>query len=236
MSVAIMQPYFFPYLGYFQLIQAVDDFVFYDDVMFIKKGWINRNQILMQNQAFLFTIPLVKQSQNKTIRETSVSYGIDFPGKFLTQITAAYKKAPHYSEVFKLIEDVLKDQPESMADLAIRSIELTCNYLGLEKRFHQSSDLGISNPDWEKADRLIAITKSLGSDHYINAKNGEMLYNKAYFLEQSCRLNFLNPTLPNYPQGLKKGVDFIPGLSIIDLMMWNNSTELKNMLLEYHLF
>ncbi|MFM1836501.1 MAG: hypothetical protein RJA04_1189, partial [Bacteroidota bacterium] len=78
MSVAIMQPYFFPYLGYFQLVQAVDDFVFYDDVMFIKKGWINRNRILLQGREFLFTIPLEKQSQNKTIRESRVAWETDF--------------------------------------------------------------------------------------------------------------------------------------------------------------
>lgn len=235
MSVAIMQPYFFPYLGYFQLVQAVDDFVFYDDVMFIKKGWINRNQILMQNTPFLFTIPLLKQSQNKTIRETSVSYGIDFPSKFLTQLSSAYKKAPYYSEVFHLIESVLQDQPASMADLAIRSVEMTWRYLGLEKRFHYSSKIGLANPEWDKADRLIAITKSLGSEHYINAKNGELLYDKSYFQNQSCQLNFLQPILPSYTQGLKKENDFIPGLSIIDILMWNDPISVKNMLLNFQI-
>ena len=236
MSVAIMQPYFFPYLGFFQLVQAVDDFVFYDDVMFIKKGWINRNQILMQNNPFLFTIPLIKQSQNKTIRETSVAYGIDFPAKFLTQISAAYKKAPYFSAVLQLIEEVLQDQPESMAELAIRSVEKTWTYLGLEKRFHYSSNMGLSNPEWGRADRLIAITQSLGSKHYINAKNGDTLYDKSYFQSQSCQLNFLQPSLPPYQQGLKNGLDFIPGLSIIDVLMWNDKSEVQKMLLEFDLF
>ena len=95
MAVAIMQPYFFPYLGYFQLVQSVDHFVFYDDVMFIKKGWINRNRILIQGDEFLFTIPLEKQSQNKTIRESTVSWGKEFPNKFMNQLDSAYKKAPN---------------------------------------------------------------------------------------------------------------------------------------------
>jgi len=235
MSVAIMQPYFFPYLGYFQLVQAVEDFVFYDDVMFIKKGWINRNQILMQNKPFLFTIPLVKQSQNKSIRETSVSYGLDFPSKFLTQISSAYKKAPNFLEVYQLIENVLKDHPESMADLAIRSVEMTWNYLGLEKRFHYSSTMGLVNSNWDKADRLIAITKSMGSNHYINAKNGESLYDKSYFKNQFCQLNFLQPVLPIYDQGYKKQLDFISGLSIIDVLMWNDKPSIKMMLLKFEL-
>ena len=235
MSVAIMQPYFFPYLGYFQLVQAVDHFVFYDDVMFIKKGWINRNQILMQNQAFLFTIPLVKQSQNKTIRETKVAYGADFPAKFLTQISAAYKKAPHFSEVMNLIQEVVKDYPESMADVAIRSIEMTWNYLGLEKSFYQSSDLGLADTDWDKADRLIAITKSLGCDHYINAKNGQILYDKSYFAQHACRLNFLQPNLPAYPQGYKKEMEFVPGLSMVDVLMWNEKSDITEMLQKYDL-
>lgn len=232
MSVAIMQPYFFPYLGYFQLVQSVDDFVFYDDVMFIKKGWINRNQILMQQHAFLFTIPLEKQSQNKSIRESSIAWGPEFPNKWLQQVQSAYKKAPHFLAVMELIESVLQKKPTSIADLAANSVMETWQYLNLEKRFHFSSELGVSK-DLDRAERLMAITEKLGSKEYINAKNGQELYQKEYFSEQGFQLNFLNQSLVPYSQGSKQ--DFIPGLSMIDVLMWNSKEDIVSMLSTYSL-
>lgn len=232
MSVAIMQPYFFPYLGYFQLVQSVDDFVFYDDVMFIKKGWINRNQILMQQNAFLFTIPLEKQSQNKSIRESNIAWGADFPNKWLQQLQSAYKKAPQFKPVMDLIESVLQNKPVSIADLAASSVMATWQYLNLEKRFYFSSELGVSK-ELDRAERLMAITSHLGSREYINAKNGQELYQKEYFAKQGIQLNFLNQSLPTYNQGNKQ--DFIPGLSMIDVLMWNTKEEIMTMLSAYSL-
>lgn len=230
MSVAIMQPYFFPYLGYFQLVQAVDDFVFYDDVMFIKKGWINRNQILLQNKPFLFTIPLEKQSQNKSIRESTIAWGPEFPNKWIQQLQSAYKKAPQFVPVMNLIESVLQDKPSSIAELAASSVMKTWQYLGLEKRFHFSSNLGISK-DLDRAERLMAITNSLGSKEYINAKNGQELYQKEYFAAQGFQLAFLNQSLPSYLQGSKN--EFIPGLSMVDVLMWNSKRDIIAMLSTY---
>ena len=217
-----MQPYFFPYLGYFQLVQAVDHFVFYDDVMFIKKGWINRNRILMQGNEFLFTIPLEKQSQNKTIRESKVSWGKEFPNKFMNQLDSAYKKAPNYTVVRDLVDQVLQRKFESLADLASESVQATWAYLGLEKKFYQSSVLSVSN-DHGRAERLIEITKSLGESSYINAVNGQELYEKGFFKEKGIDLYFLKPNLNPYPQGNTK--EFVNGLSMIDVLMWNNKEE-----------
>ena len=217
-----MQPYFFPYLGYFQLVQAVDHFVFYDDVMFIKKGWINRNRILMQGNEFLFTIPLEKQSQNKTIRESTVSWGKEFPNKFMNQLDSAYKKAPNYAEVRGLVEQVLNRKFESLADLASESVQATWAYLGLEKKFYQSSQLSVSE-DLGRAERLIEITKSLGESSYINAVNGQELYEKGFFKENGIDLHFLKPNLNPYLQGNTK--EFVNGLSMIDVLMWNNQEE-----------
>jgi hypothetical protein len=232
MAVAIMQPYFFPYLGYFQLVQAVDDFVFYDDVMFIKKGWINRNRILMQGSDFLFTIPLEKQSQNKSIRESNVAWGTDFPAKFLVQLESAYKKAPQYDSVMTLIRDLLDTQPENLAELAANSIQSVWQYLGQEKRFHFSSQL-LDNQMEGRADRLIHLTKGLGDSRYINALNGQSLYEKTYFAEQGVELLFINPFLSPYAQG--KAKEFIPGLSMIDVLMWNTKEEVNQMLTNYSL-
>jgi hypothetical protein len=222
MAVAIMQPYFFPYLGYFQLVQAVDHFVFYDDVMFIKKGWINRNRILLQGNEFLFTIPLEKQSQNKTIRESTVSWGKEFPDKFMNQLDSAYKKAPNYLQVKELVEQVLHRKFENLADLASESIQATWAYLGLEKKFYHSSELGVS-ADLGRAERLIEITKFLGQSSYINAFNGQELYEKGFFKSNGIELHFLKPNLIPYFQGNSKS--FINGLSMIDVLMWNKKDE-----------
>ncbi len=232
MSVAIMQPYFFPYLGYFQMVQAVDDFVFYDDVMFIKKGWINRNRILMQGNEFLFTIPLEKQSQNKTIRESNVAWGPEFPGKFIVQLESAYKKAPQFDQVMPLIRELLGQQPESMAELAGKSIELVWQYLGLKKRFHYSSQLKDNQADG-RAERLIHLTKNLGATQYVNALNGQSLYEKGFFAAQGIDLTFIKPALTPYPQG--KLAEFIPGLSMIDVLMWNEPIQIIQFLTEYTL-
>jgi hypothetical protein len=232
MAVAIMQPYFFPYLGYFQLVQAVDDFVFYDDVMFIKKGWINRNRILMQGNEFLFTIPLEKQSQNKSIRDSQVAWGPEFPGKLLSQLESAYKKSPHYEKVMPLIRQLLSQQTGSMAELAGKSIELVWQYLGQEKRFHYSSQMIDSQVDG-RAERLIHVTKILGSTQYINALNGQSLYEKDFFAAHGVELQFIKPTLSAYMQG--KSLDFISGLSIIDVLMWNEPSVILKMLNNYTL-
>lgn len=230
MAVAIMQPYFFPYLGYFQMVQAVDDFVFYDDVMFIKKGWINRNRILMQGNDFLFTVPLEKQSQNKSIRESQVAWGPEFPGKFLSQLESAYKKSPHYEKVMPLIRQLLFQQTTSMADLAGKSIELVWQYLGQKKRFHYSSQMPDNQADG-RAERLIHLTKSLGATQYINALNGQTLYDKDFFAAHGVELQFIKPTLEPYTQG--KSSDFIAGLSIIDVLMWNEPSVILTMLNNY---
>jgi hypothetical protein len=232
MAVAIMQPYFFPYLGYFQLVQAVEHFVLYDDVMFIKKGWINRNRIWMQGQDFMFTIPLEKQSQNKTIRESTVAWNADFPSKFLVQLRSAYKKAPHVDAVMNLIEGVLAEKPISLADLAGNSIQASWNYLGLTKKFYFSSELSVSS-ELGRAERLMEITKSFGESVYINAANGQALYDKPSFALQGVDLQFIQVDLPAYPQG--NSPDFLAGLSMIDVLMWNDIPQIREMLTHYKL-
>ncbi|MEY4611921.1 MAG: hypothetical protein RL246_2240 [Bacteroidota bacterium] len=232
MSVAIMQPYFFPYLGYFQLVQAADHFVFYDDVMFIKKGWINRNRILMQGNEFLFSIPLEKQSQHKSIRHSTVAYGTEFPNKWLQQIESAYKKAPNFQEVFELILQVIQEKPASVADLAAKSVMETWTYLGLEKKFYLSSEL-TTKPDADRALRLIHLTQELGESHYINAVNGQSLYDKSFFAEHGVQLDFLSPKLQPYAQGNQ--AEFTAGLSMIDVLMWNSKEAVVHQLKNFDL-
>lgn len=228
-----MQPYFFPYIGYFQMIKAVDSFVFYDDVNFIKQGWINRNKILINNREFLFTIPLQKPNSFIWIKDTLVNqkfYG-SWKSKFLRSIEQNYKRAPNYKVVHELIKMVLDGECDSISQLAIESVKVTSNYLGLETNFLISSER-YQNEDMERQDRLFDICKNEGSTQYINALGGQELYTKASFQEKGIVLNFIKPLPVTYKQF---NDEFVPWLSIIDILMFNSIKEVNEMLDKYEL-
>lgn len=231
MNIAVMQPYLFPYIGYFQLIQAADRFIFYDDVDFITRGWINRNNILINGKANLFTVPLRKASQNKLINEIEVAMDDRQRKKFLKKIYHAYTNAPEFDAVYPLIERTFTSDHETIADLAIRSVEETAGYLGQSTEFYRSSER-FDNRDLDAADRLIDITRKEGGDTYINPEGGRDLYDKPYFEKHGVELRFLKPACPPYQQF---DHDFVPWLSIIDILMFNEPDAIAEMLTAYEL-
>lgn len=230
-SIAIMQPYVFPYIGYFQLIKATDLFVFYDDVNFIKKGWINRNRILVNGQDHLITVPCEAVSQNKLINEIYVGKSAKEYAKILTTIDAAYKKAPYYSDVMPMIELTVNAGHELISELAIASVVNVCNYLGLQKHFKNSS-VAYDNRHLKKADRLIDITKTENFTNYINPIGGAEIYTKEYYTDQGVSLQFLKPGAITYNQFKP---EFVPWLSVIDVLMFNSKDEVMQMLDNYEL-
>jgi WbqC-like protein len=221
-TVAIMQPYLFPYVGYFCLAEASDIFVFYDDVNYIPRGWINRNQILLNGVPYKFSVPLSNGSQNELIRDVHTHAFADFRNKFLKQLQHAYSKAAHYKRGCDYVDAVLRPDIGSIADVAIRSVEEFYNLVGKSKVFIRSSESFQGTRGMERADRLIAITKALQSTNYVNAIGGTSLYEKPYFADRGINLSFLKADLQKYPQVGSK--EFVPGLSIIDLVM-NSSVE-----------
>ena len=232
MKIAIMQPYIFPYIGYFQLIHAVDKFIFYDDVNFIKGGWINRNRILMQSQGHLITIPLKGAGSNRLICEIEVDWvGKDLP-KFKQNIEHAYKKAPFFNDIMALINEVFTSDKKSIGALASYSIEVIASYLNISKEFKSSSDQFYNNRGCERADRLIDICKRENADEYINTIGGQTLYAKEYFFKCGVNLNFLQPNIAPYKQFNN---EFIAGLSIIDVLMFNKRERVKELLTGYEL-
>lgn len=231
-KVAIMQPYVFPYLGYFQLIHSTDIFVFYDDVNFIKKGWINRNQLLLNGEAYKFTIPLIGASQNKLIHEIDVFWESKFSDKLFQQISQAYKSAPHVEAVLELVKSIFEQQPSSISELAILSVKKVCDFVGLKRDFYRSSELAIAK-DAGRAERLIEITKHFESSEYVNAVNGQELYTKDFFKKSAVNLHFLSPILSAYPQGASQ--NFIPFLSIIDVLMWNKKEDVLSLISQYEI-
>lgn len=232
MKIAIMQPYLFPYLGYFQLIQVVDTFVFYDDVNFINRGWINRNQILVDKNAVKFTVPLKKASQNKLINEIETAIDEKWLTQFYKTIEQNYKSAPYFDETFQIIENILEGGQTKIAKLAMESILQISRYLQLKTRFEISSIDYSNSIGLGKAERLISICKENGSCWYINPLGGKELYKKDNFKMEGITLSFIENELVPYNQF---GNPFIKGLSIIDVLMFNNKDRISDMLNVYKL-
>jgi len=232
MKLAIMQPYLFPYIGYFQLIQAVDKFLLYDDVNYINKGWINRNQILVNGQAHMFTIPLKEASQNKKINEIEVSDEKVWREKFLKTLAMAYKKAPMYSQVYPLIESILSFDRNNLSAFIHNSIISLCNYMSIATAIMPTSTV-YANQGLKGQDRIVDICALEHADMYINPTTGRSLYQKADFTLKGIHLKFISTRNVTYSQ--YSGTTFIPYLSIIDVLMFNNDEDLKKLLREYDL-
>ncbi len=159
-----MQPYLFPYIGYFQMIHSVDAFVFYDDVNYINRGWVNRNRILINGDANYFTVPLLNASQNKLINEIEINYTAKEYKNLTKTIEMAYKKAPYFSVVYPLVSEIIVGQYKSLAEIAIHSIKECSQYLGLQSKFYVSSQDFSNTRGMEKAERLQSICKKTRSN------------------------------------------------------------------------
>jgi hypothetical protein len=232
MKVAVMQPYIFPYLGYFQLVNAVDIFVFGDDVNYIKGGWISRNKILLNNEAYLLSFPCKKRSQNKLIKDVKIDMRSKYYDNILLTLKHAYTKAPHFIEIFPILETIFKADFDNISDLASHSVITISDYLEINTKFlYTSIDFG-NTKGQEKSERLITINKELGGTNYINPIGGKQLYSKDYFARNGLLLNFLETEIAPYAQFEN---EFIPGLSIIDVLMFNSLEDVKKMLNSYKL-
>jgi hypothetical protein len=218
-KIAIMQPYVFPYIGYMNLVHASDNFVFYDDVNFIKGGWVNRNQIMLMGEPYRFAIPLKRQSQNLLIKDTEVSDLTKFAGGFLEQLRVSYKKSPYKDSVLDYVREVFKGRNVSISEVAIASVKLFFKYIGVNKAFHCSSiDFPLTR-GLERAERLIKITELLQSTEYINPVGGAFLYEKEFFSSRGITLQFVKPSFIPYEHCNRVDPHFYPGLSIIDILM-----------------
>ncbi len=233
MKVGIMQPYLFPYLGYFQLIKAVDTFVVYDDVQYIKKGWINRNQILLNGKPLLFTFGVKKDSSLMNINQRIYSEDKFYLLKdnFLQTLYRSYHKAPFFKEVNDLIDDIFTYESLNVSDFNTNSLKKICDYMNIQTPFLLSSSL--EKTDGMKGQEvIIEINKKLKSDCYINAIGGRDLYSTKKFRENGISLRFIKMGDIHYNQFDN---EFIPNLSIIDVLMFNSKEQIQRMLNNYEL-
>ena len=234
MIVGIMQPYFFPYIGYFQLVAAVNKFVIYDDVNFIKGGWINRNNVLINKKSNLFTVPLAKASSNTLINDTKINlkfYNI-WKVKFLRSLEHSYKRAPYFTEVYNLIENVLEiNENDLISKLAVNSIKNVIDYLQLDTEICETSE-NYNNKIKSGQERVLDICRIEQASQYINPIGGTKLYSKNTFKENGIVLNFVKSKPIVYTQFDN---DFSPWLSIIDVLMFNSVSEVNKMINQYEL-
>lgn len=231
MKVGIMQPYFFPYLGYWQLVNAVDKFVLLDDVNFIMRGYINRNSILINGMPHKFVISLEKPSQNKLISEMNLSFTVEERKKLLKTIEMAYHKAAFFDDAYSIIEKAIMFPDSKLVPYIKNSICLCVDYLGIDTEILLSSE--IKKDERKKAqERIIEINKVLGADTYINAIGGQALYDKEVFNNNGLQLYFIQMNKFEYKQFNNT---FVPNLSMIDILMFNDKNSIKQMLKNYSL-
>lgn len=226
MKLGIMQPYFFPYIGYWQLINAVDKYVIYDDVNFIKGGWINRNKILVNGNAKIINLKMNGSSSNKLINEVKVANDKIYNKKLLKTIGYSYSKAPYYKDVYTLIEEIIFYEEENLSTYLENSIIRIAEYLDISTEFILSSDIEKDN-SLKGQDKVIDICRILDASEYYNTIGGIELYSSEVFKFNNIKLKFLKSELIKYKQF---GNDFEPNLSIIDVMMFNSKEDVKKFL------
>lgn len=231
MTIAIMQPYFLPYIGYYQLIKAVDKFVVYDDVNYINRGWINRNNILVGGKAHLFTIPLKDASQNKLIHEVALAEDAQWRKKLLKTIQQSYQKAPCYSNVYPVIESIVQYDTSTISELALQSLIQVNEYLGINTEIVPSSTV-YANADLKAQDRILDICQQEQATRYINPIGGMELYDRQKFAEAGIELFFIKSSSVSYPQFKN---DFVPWLSMLDVLMFNDVSTIHELLTAYEL-
>ena len=223
MNLAVMQPYLFPYIGYWQLIDAVDIFVIYDDVNFIKQGYINRNKILQNQKAHLFTLELLGASSNKKINDIKIGGNSN---KLLRTIKQNYSKSPFYKDVFQVLEEILNNEEKELSKFLGFSLVKIAKYLNIDTKFLYSSDIK-NDKTFKAQDRLIEMSKILNATGYINSIGGIELYDKEVFSQNDINLSFLKTHEISYKQFNN---EFVPNLSIIDILMFNDKEKIKEIL------
>lgn len=232
--MAIMQPYFFPYIGQFQLIHVVDRFILCDDVQYIRHGWINRNRILKPGEGDQYVIvPVCRHKSHEVIKNIKIADGLDWKKTILRQVEYYRKKAPYYETVHQLLGECLSSDETSITKLNGRCLQAVCDYIGIRFNMEISSELNLNYSNVQvTGDWALTICEQLGATEYFNPPGGMALYEKDRFGQHNIKLHFVKPDLKSYNQYRS---NFLPGLSIIDVMMFNHPAEILDMLNDYQL-
>lgn len=226
-----MQPYYFPYLGYWQLINEVDIFVLFDDVQFIRHGWVNRNRILIDGKVHFITIPLKKASHKANINDRLFTHEFNFK-EHRSQIIRAYKDSPHLNQIHSLLESINSPTSSNLSEFIYDTIVAVSNLLGIETKIVKSSDLPI-DPILSGQDKVLSICRYLKASKLMNSIGGEMLYDKKRWNDEGIKLLFYFKKDIFYKQ--LKSDDFLDNLSILDVLANNSLSKIHMLLNEFEL-
>lgn len=230
MKIGIMQPYFLPYIGYWQLIKAVDKFVIYDNIQFTKNSWIRRNRILFNGSDKMITIPIKNDSDYLDVRDRYITDNFDTESrKILKQIEMAYGQAPEFDKVYPVIEDIMAFESRNLFEFILNSVVKIANYLEIQTELIVSSKIDMDHT-LKCSDRVIETCKKLEATQYINSIGGLKLYDKDNFQFHGIELLFIEATSTEYQQYKHA---FVPNLSIIDVMMFNDLKKINELLNDY---
>ena len=235
MKLAIMQPYFLPYLGYFSLIKHTDEFILLDTVQFIRHGWIERNRILKPSDGWQYImVPLKKHSRETLIKDIEINNDQQWKEKILAQLQHYKKQAPYFSNVIDILNEIFSKEYATIVDLNLASLKTVCNYLGINTPIQVFSLMNIDIEPANAPDEwALNICKALGNvDEYWNPPGGQSFFDRKKYENAGINLKFHSAILTDYDQ--KRNV-FEPGLSILDVMMFNSIEEINKMLDNYEL-
>ena len=222
MKLAIMQPYFLPYIGYFQLIASVDQFIVYDNIKYTKKGWINRNRMLLNGTDAIFSLPLKRGSDSLEVVERELAADYD-RSKLLNRFKGAYNRAPHFEVTYPVLEQIVRHEDVNLFRYIHNSIVRLSEHLDIETKIQISSEIAIDH-ELKGQDKVLALCKVAGADTYINTIGGLELYSREVFDATGVELNFIKSTPIQYSQFQNI---FLPNLSIIDVLMFNPLQQVK---------
>jgi hypothetical protein len=230
MILGLMQPYFLPYIGYWQLLTAVDTFVLYDNIQYTKRGWINRNRFLQNGRAALFTLPLKHDSTLLDVADRSIADDFD-RSHLLNRLEASYRRAPFFNAVFPLLASIIHTPDSNLFNYIHHSIRVIAAFLEIKTPIIVSSSVAI-DPSIRGQNKVIAFCQALGAQTYINAVGGQGLYSSAHFGSLGVTLRFLKTRPIRYQQYTH---EFVDNLSVLDVMMFNSRDSVRNLLYEYDL-
>jgi hypothetical protein len=219
-----MQPYFMPYVGYFQLISAVDLFVVYDNIKYTKKGWINRNRMLLNGTASVFSLPLAGAPDSLDIRDREIApvFRVE---TLLARVHGAYRRAPYFEPTYALLEQILATDERNLFRFLESSIRRTSDHLGIQTEIRRSSSVPIDH-ELRGQERVIAMCEAVGTDTYVNAIGGVELLSAEAFRARGMELRFLKSEPHEYPQ---LGDGFVAQLTILDVLMFNPISRVQDM-------
>lgn len=232
LKLVLMQPYFFPYIGYFQLMNLCDEFIVFDTAQYIKKGWINRNRILHpEGTPTYVNVPIQKFKSNTLIKDILIDNKADWKQSIISRLQQYYKNAPYKEQVITFVDKCLREEFIFLSELNIHILKETCDYLNINCRITSLSKSDFEYEDATAPDEWgLNICKALNAKTYINAPGGILFFDKNKYIKEHIEIKFINPTLNRYIQNCET---FIPGLSIIDVMMFNSVEDIQKMLLSY---